>query len=334
MADDAYLEMAMHMRGLQVAQMIHVAAELGVADKIGEGRAVAELATEVDAHPEKLSRMIRALAAFGIFAIDAAGRVTHTPRSAVLKSDATPTLHFASRFWGRPWMWETWGNIGHTVRTGEAAFEKAFGMPNFTWLKDHPDDAAVFDAFMQHSPDDRHAAVAEAYDFGKTKVVDIGGGNGALLAAILGRYPESSGVLADQPAVVAAANSILGPLAGRCEVVPTDFFSGVPAGGDIYTMAQILHDWSDERCIDILKNVRLAMGGNSKLIVIERLMDDDPAKNSRLNVLGDMQMMALFPGAKERTPSEFAALFSQVGLRAPKLTPTRSPFFLIETQPA
>ncbi|MDB5531328.1 MAG: Methyltransferase [Devosia sp.] len=333
MEDNSYLEVAVQMRGLQVAQMIHVAAQLGVADRVGEGRPVADLARDVSAHPEKLVRMLRALAAFGIFAVDAEQRVTHTTRSRHLCSDAVPTLHYAARFWGMPSVWSTWSGMEGTIRTGEAAFEATFGVTNWAYLSDHPDEALTFDQFMQHSPDDRHAAVAEAYDFAGAKVVDVGGGNGALLAAILRRYPETTGVLADQGAVIAAATDALGAFISRCELVPTDFFVEVPSGGDIYTMAQILHDWSDERCLQILRNCRRAMQSGAKLLIIERMLDDDPAKNSALTLLGDMQMMALFPGAKERTLGEFTALLAAAGYGAPRVIVTRSAFVVLETAP-
>ena len=330
-SDNSYLEVALRMRGLQVAQMIHVAAQLGVADRVGDGRLVADLAADVGAHPEKLFRMLRALAAFGIFAVDQGQRVTHTRRSRHLCSDAVPTLHYAARFWGMPSIWGTWGGMEETIRTGAAAFETVHGVSNWTYLGVHPDEALVFDQFMQHSPDDRHAAVAEAYDFHSAKVVDVGGGNGALLAAILNRYPQATGVLADRDAVIAAAPATLGALIMRCALVPTDFFVEVPSGGDLYTMAQILHDWSDERCLRILGNCRHAMQPGAKLLIIERMLDDDPTRNSALSLLGDMQMMALFPGAKERTLAEFTALLEAAGYAAPRVIATRSEFVVLET---
>ncbi len=333
MASNTYLESALLMRGQQVSQMIHVAAELGIADRVGEGRPLSELADEVGAVPEKLHRLLRALAAFGFFAIDAGGRVTHTERSQLLRSDSVPTLHYAARFWGMPSMWATWGEIVHSLRTGEPAFEKATGMANWPYLSAHPEEGRIFDEFMQHSPDDRHAAVAEAYDFGSRTVVDVGGGNGGLLAAILARHHGSRGVLADQAGVIQGAEAAMGALLERCTCVPTDFFAAVPARGDIYTMAQILHDWSDERCLEILRCVRRAMGAEARLLIIEQVLDDDPAKQSILSLLGDMQMMALFPGAKERTRSEYSALLEATGFAPPRQIATRSAFAILETQP-
>jgi hypothetical protein len=249
--------------------MIHVAAQLGIADRIGDGRLIDELALDIGAPPEKLFRLLRALAAFGIFAVDAEHRVTHTAQSRHLCSDAIPTLHYAARFCGMPSMWSVWGSMKGAIRTGEAAFEAVYGVSNWAYLSDHPDEALIFDQFMEHSPDDRHTAVAEAYDFAGATIVDVGGGNGALLAAILRKYPQTTGVLADQGAVIAGAANALGAFMSRCELLPTDFFAEVPSGGDIYTMAQILHDWSDERCLQILRNCRRAMQPGAKLLIIE-----------------------------------------------------------------
>jgi hypothetical protein len=333
MPSDTYVQTALLMRGQQISQMIHAAAELGIADPVGEGRDVGELAAEVGAVPEKLQRLLRAMSAFGLFAVDADGRVTHTERSSLLRSDSVPTLHYAARFWGMPSMWATWGELVHTLRTGEPAFVKANGMANWDYRKTHADEGRIFDEFMQHSPDDRHAAVAEAYDFAAAKVVDVGGGNGGLLAAILGRHPGTTGILADREWVVAAAAAVFGPLGARCAVVPTDFFAAVPGGGNVYTLAQILHDWADEPCRDILRNVRAAIGPDGRVLIIEQVLDDDPQKQDILSLLTDMQMMALFPGARERTVSEYAALLADAGFGPPRLIGTRSAFSILESRP-
>nr|MBA3446502.1 methyltransferase [Pseudaminobacter sp.] len=323
----------LYMRGFQVARLVHVAAELRLADRVGDAsRTIAELATESGAHPGMLLRLCRALAAFGMFSVDDEGRVSQTPQSACLRSDAKPTLHYAARYWGMPSTWATWGNLHRTIMTGEPAFEATFGMPNFDYLKANPEQGKIFDEFMQHSPDDRHAAVSEAYDFsGSGVVVDVGGGNGGLLRAILDAHAEVRGILADQAEVIAGAATVLGPQAHRCEVVATDFFASVPEGGNIYTMAQILHDWSDENCLRILANCRAAMKPADRLLVIERVLEDATGRNLPINFLADMHMMALFPGAKERTPAEFGRLLRESGMREPRIIPTRSVYSILET---
>jgi len=281
-----------------------------------------------------LLRLIRALAAFGIFAADAEGKVSHTERSLTLRRDANPTLHHAALYWTTPGNWAAWEKLEHTVRTGEPAFEAVFGMANFDYLKTHPEEAFAFDRFMQHSPDDRHEAVAEAYDFsGARRIVDVGDGNGAFLSALLAKYREMRATLFDSDAVVAGAGAVLGPWAARCDVEAGDFFGSVPEGGDMYALSQILHDWNDACCLKILANCRAAMGPQSRLIVIERVLDDTTSRNNPMNHLSDMDMMVLFPGAKERTLEEYGRLFAASGFCEPRLIPTRSPFSIIETRP-
>ncbi len=329
-----FAEMTIYIRSFQLTQMLHAAADISLADRIASGpRPINELAVETGTNPDMLLRLCRALAGFGIFSLDAGDRLGHTPKSEYLRSDSIPTLHYAARYWGGPISWTTWGEFEHTLKTGEPAFEKIFGMPNFDYFKTVPEQAAIFDAFMQHSPDDRHRAVANAYVFAG-KVVDVGGGNGGLLQAVLGKYPDTRGVLFDHPDVVAGAPAVLGPLAERCEMVGGSFFEFVPAGGDIYTMSQIMHDWSDARCRDILGHCRRAMAPDARLLIIERLIEDEPGTTPPAILLGDLHMAVLFPGARERTVAEFGRLFADTGFGPPQVTRTASPFAIIETRPA
>lgn len=336
MVDDPYAETAMYMRGFQVSKMLSVAAELLIADRLRDRpRPVAEIAAESGAHPEMLLRLCKALASFGIFAVDQENNLLQTPRSACLRTDATPTLHYAALFWGMPSTWSSWGNLGETVRTGRPAFEATYGMPNFEYLKTNPQEGSIFDDFMRHSPDDRHAAVAATYDFsGAQVVVDVGGGNGGLLKAILDVHVGVRGILFDQSGVVAGAARILNQHAGRCEIVGGNFFADALPAGDIHIMSQILHDWSDERCLEILVNCRRAMTTDGRLLIIERVLDDSPLANLPMNYLSDMQMMVLFPGAKERTLAEFSELFRRAGFMPPDLIATRSVFSILETRPS
>jgi hypothetical protein len=332
MTSNSFAEMALQLRGLQLSQMIHVAAELGIADRIGETpRGAAALASESGADAQMLVRMLRALASFGIFSIDAEDRVGHTNKSRCLRSDAVPTLHYAARYWGLPTTWAAWGKFEHTVRTGKPGFEEAFGMPNFEYLHSHAFEGKVFNDFMRHSPDDRHNAVARAYVFDGT-VVDVGGGNGGLLRAVLAAYPNTQGVLSDRAGVVAGAADVLGDVMPRCRIVPGDFFESVPAGGDIYTLSQILHDWSDERCLAILATCRKAMAAGARLLAIERVLDEMAMQTPAPILLGDLHMAVLFPGAKERSLSEYAALLGASGFGAPRLVPTSSVFGVVEAE--
>jgi hypothetical protein len=318
-------------RSFQVTKMLEVAASLDLAAHIGdEPRPTSELAEACGADAVALLRLCRALSAFGVFSVDSEGRVTHTERSRWLRRDANPTLYHTARYWGMPSTWAVWGELEKAIRTGKAQFEPRLGAPFFDYLGTHADEAALFDAFMQFSPDDRHAAVSEAYDFSSADiVVDIGGGNGALLRAILSRNPGVRGILFDQEKVVAGA--ILGECASRCTIDAGDFFDRVSSGGDIYTMSQVLHDWNDDNCVRILRNCRAAMSGDARLLVIERVLDETPGRTIPMNYLADMHMMMLFPGAKERTPKEYAELLVGAGFHPPQILPTRSAYCIIET---
>ncbi|MET0779987.1 MAG: methyltransferase, partial [Microbacterium sp.] len=213
---------------------------------------------------------------------------------------------------------------------GECAAEAVFGMPGFEYLKRNPADAKLFDLMMQHSPDDRHAAVVAAYDFSASLVVDVGGGNGALLAAILRNYSDASGVLFDQEAVVAGAADVLGPtLVDRCRTEVGDFFESVTRGGDIYTLSQILHDWDDDRCATILANCRAAMGPNKRLLVIDRLLEQEPGRTNPMNFLADITMMVHLHG-RERTPAELTDMLTNAGFSQPRIVHTTSPFSILE----
>lgn len=327
---DLYGDVAFLICAYQLSQMLSVAAALDLADRINDQpRRADELAAECGAHPEMLLRMIQALAAFGIFSVDASAAVQHTARSRLLRRDAVPTLHHGARYRGMPSNWEAWAQLEHTIRSGKPAFEAVFGVANFEYLNQHPEEAELFNRFMQHSPDDRHNAVVEAYDFSAARtIVDVGGGNGGFLAVVLARNPDMRGALLDEESALAEAPQVLGPLTARCAIEPGNFFVRIPGGGDVYVLSQILHDWSDERCGQILANCRAAMRRDSRLLVIERVLMDggDP-----INYLSDMEMMVLFPGAKERSLGEYSQLFVAAGLTPGRLIPTRSPFSIIET---
>jgi hypothetical protein len=328
---DGFGEMALMVRSFQLSKMLQVAAALQLADRVAEGACpVTRLASECDADPGMLLRLCRALAAFGVFSVDDEEQVSQTARSAWFRQAATPTLHHAAMFWTSTYQWQAWAQLEHTVRTGECAFEAAFGMPSFEYLKTNPDQAELFDLFMQHSPDDRHAAVVAAYDFSASLVVDVGGGSGALLAAILREYRDASGVLFDQAAVVAGAGDVLGAtLADRYRIEVGDFFDSVTSGGDIYTLSQILHDWDDDRCATILANCRAAMGPNKRLLVIDRLLEHEPGRTDPVSFLGDITMMVLLHG-RERTPAEFANLLKEAGFSQPRIVRTTCPFSIVE----
>lgn len=328
-----FREMDLLVRSYQLSKMLEVATAIGLADRVDKvPRSAEELASECGADNTMLLRLCRALAAFGVFAVDAASNISHTSKSRLFRHDANPTLHYAVRYRCMPSIWAAWGNLEHVIRTGRPPFEAVHGMPYFEYMKQNETDNDLFNCLMQHSPEDQHQAVAETYDFTDVRVVvDVAGGNGTLLAAILSANPRLKGILFDQEAVVASAHEILGDLAVRCTILSGNFFDSVPTGGDVYTLSRILHNWNDEQCLRILENCRAAINPGGCLLVIERILDADGSLYNPMNFLDDMLMMTLLAGAKERTSLEFSKLFIEAGFSEPKLIPTRTSYCILET---
>ena len=229
---------------------------------------------------------------------------------------------------GEPWFYGPYGHLIHSVRTGQTAFEHLFGMGLFEYLGEHPEEAQLFDESMTGFS--QLGEVVDAYDFaGISRIVDVGGGQGALIAAILKANPSMRGTLFDQAEVLKGAPEILAGagVGDRCELVAGDFFESVPPGGDAYMMKWIIHDWDDRRSIGILKNCRDAMTGGTRLLLIEREMrtgnEPDPAS------LGDITMMVI-PGGQERTREEYASILSAAGFRLANVYPAPAELSIFE----
>ncbi len=293
--------------GHKVTQAIRVAVELGLPDRIAAGmRDPAELATATDADPPSLRRLLRALAAISVVTQDEAGLVDLTPVGEGLRSDAAEPLAGWARFCGSEDTARAWGELLHSVRTGESAYRHVHGMDAWEYRTTHPESAAVFDAAMTDLSRRTNPSLLEAYDFSRFgTVVDVGGGRGALVSALLAAHPHQHGVLFDLPHVVAGAGS-----GDRLRVVGGSFFDGVPAGGDAYLLRAILHDWPDDDCVRILGACRAAMGDGATLLVIER----DLADGLQEAALSDLNML-VGPGGQERTRAEYASLLATAGLR-------------------
>jgi hypothetical protein len=292
----------------RISQALYVAATLGLADLVKDGaRSADDLAREAGADPDALYRLLRALASVGVFHEDDERRFSLTEAGQDLRSDSPTTIAGWAAFIGRPYFWEVWGNLLHSVQTGENAFQHVHGTDVWTYRTQHPEESPVFDRAMTDLTRRVHAEVLDAYDFGRFgTIVDVGGGQGALLAAILDAHPQVHGVLFDQPHVVSGAT-----IGDRAVVVAGNFFESVPDGGDAYVLKWIIHDWEDEEGVAILESCRRAMAADAVVLLIERIVGEpntDPAtKFSDLNML-------VSPGGRERTLDEFAALFDRSGL--------------------
>ena len=316
--------------GCLVSQLTYVAAKLGIADRLADGpKTAAQLAASVDAHPQSLYRVLRALAALGVFSEGPDGQFALTPLAGPLRRDAPDSLHAFALMWGDT-FWPACGSLLHCVRTGQTAFDHLHGMGAFDYMHQHPQAAEIFDEAMSNLTRVQAAAVVAAYDFsGVRTLVDVGGGKGTLLAAVLRANPGMRGVLYERPDVLPAARKALedeGMLA-RCELKRGDFFTSVPEGGDAYALKDVIHDWDDERASSILANCARAMGRQARLLLIERGL---PPRN----VLGQGQMvdvvMLAVTGGRERTEPEYADLLSRAGLRLARVVPTASEAMVLE----
>lgn len=327
-------ELMLLIRGFQLSRMIRLAADLSIADRVSvDGcRNVHDLAADCAVLPKQLLRVLRALAAFGIFRVTDKGIVSHSPRSLLLRSDAANGLHEAARFYTAPGSWKAWGALDEAL-VGRIPHQVAWGTDRFGYLREHPHEARLFDAFMANVPDNRHDAVGAAYDFsGISLIADVGGGNGETLRRILARYPTARGIVFDRQDVIDAIPSTA-LLNGRIIAEAGNFFERVPTRADLYLLIRVLHDWSDDDCLLILRSCRAAMRPGSRLLIAEIVLDPDPARGFPPDYLADTHMMAMFGNGRERVESEFRDLLSASGLTLERLIPTASAVSIIEAAP-
>jgi len=307
-------------RGYWTTQAIFVAAELRIADLLANGpRDPDDLANEAGVQGHMLYRVLRALASIGIFAETSDGRFQLTPLAETLRSDggqrAYAMLHGVE-------LYQSWARLLDAVRTGEAGFVKAFGMPAFEYFGRFPDRGAVFDQAMTGHHGAEAEPMLDAYDFsGFPELVDVGGGNGSLLAAILKRHEGMRGVLFDLPAVMDRATH-----GDRCRLAEGNFLESVPAGADAYLLRHVVHDWNDEDAARILRNCRTAMKPGGKVLVVEIVV---PAGNDP-SFAKWMDLMMVAYGGKERSEEQYRELFRQAGLELARIVPTRAGISIIE----
>ena len=328
------MELDLLLRGFQVSRMLRLVADLGIADKLALDGAVAvsDLAIASSVLPEPLLRVLRALASFQIFKVSADGAVAHTPRSRLLRTDTPNSMHHAARFWTAPGSWKAWGMLD-VAMTGGTPHQAAWNMSRFTYLRQHPDEARAFDAMMANFPDNRHGAIAAAYDFSASRLIaDVGGGNGAALRHILARFPAPRGLVFDREDVIAAVTPE-DLMQGRIVAQGGNFFDQVPAGANAYLLIRVLHDWKDDDCLRILRACRAAMGRDAVLLLGEELLELDPARGRATGYLIDMQMMAMFGHARARSEAEFRSLFDLSGFVLQRIIPTTSAVSIIEATP-
>jgi hypothetical protein len=319
-------------QGIHISRAVYVAAELGIADRL-ESRPMSseELARDTQTHEPSLYRVLRLLAALGVFTEHEPRTFSLTLLGDRLRKDAPASV----RSWAM--LVEALGgvrafeHIVQTVRTGEPGLDIAYGMGIFEFLAQHSENAANFNAAMSERTAAFAPGVAARDDFSQMRtVVDVGGGQGILLSAILRAHSNLHGVLFETPTVATAAEAWLNAtdVADRCEVVAGDFFERVPEGADSYIMANVLHDWDDARAVAILANCRRAMAENSKMLIVERLIPDDPSEAAP-TLLSDLNML-VFTGGQERTNAHYQELLTVAGLSLGKIQPVGFPYGVIE----
>jgi hypothetical protein len=317
-----------------VAQMIAVAARLRIADLLQDGpRQPDDLARAAEVDPDALYRLLRALASVGIFAEAADGRFQLTPLADCLRTGVPGSM----RSWALAVMEDhflrMWQELLYSVKTGRPAYDHVHGMGLFDYFSQHPDIGKTFDEAMTSLSSTEVPAVIRGYDFsGIRKLVDVAGGHGSLLCAALKANAAMRGALFDMPSVVPGSRSTIEAegLAGRCEVVGGDMFQSLPAGGDAYMMKHIIHDWDDERSIQILKNCRSAMTPDGKILIVETVIK--PGNDPDFFKLLDIAMLTI--SGRERTEEQFRALLGRAGLRLTRVVPTESALSVVEAVPA
>ena len=319
--------------GKFVARALGLVAELRIADLLAAGpRAIEDLADATGSAVDPLYRVLRALAAVGVFTEGPAREFALTAVGELLRADARGSMRaFAHWIGAEPAGWRAWGALDHAVRTGESAFEASEGAPVFSYLAATPAAGALFDAMMSGAGEADAQAVAQAYDFSwlAPQVVDVGGNQGALLLAIRERCPQLRAINLDTPPVIARASAALAASGrtGQIALQAGDFFAAVPRG-ELYILKRILHDWSDDRALEILRRCRDCMAPGGRVLVIERPIGDDA--RSRLATLMDLEMLVMTPGGRERTIAEYAGLCTQAGLQLAQVIPTAGALTILE----
>jgi O-methyltransferase domain len=323
--------------GFYLSQALYVVAKLDIADHLRRGpRRVDGLAEATGTHGPSLGRVLRLLATAGVFSEEADGRFALTPIGACLRTDVPGSMRAAVLLFGGITQ-QAWGELLHSVETGEPGFRRVFGMEPFEYMARHPDEAANFDAAMADFTKHIASAVTAAYDFSPfRRIVDVGGGNGTLLASILKTVPTLEGLLFDLPQVTdrAIASIRESGLADRCEIIGGDFFEAVPPGGDAYLLKHVIHDWNDDRATAILKTCRRAMSPEAKLLILEGVYPPriDQSDESRSAAANDVNMLVC-TGGRQRSEVEFRSLYEAAGFRLTRILPTQTPVKVIEGIP-
>ncbi|MFC4050152.1 methyltransferase [Actinomadura syzygii] len=323
--------------GYMPAQLIHAAAEIGVADALSAGpRSSAELAADTGTHAPSLYRLLRGLAGFGVVEQKERDLFALTEEGRRLRADDPDSVRSLIRLFCGPEVWRAWGGMTETLRTGEYAWKRATGTTPFEFFQRNSELSETFNAAMAEHTRAVAPDIVAAHDFARYRTVaDLGGGDGTLIAEILRANPGLRGVLFDLPPGLAGAVGNLGDAADRTEIVAGDFFESVPEGADAYVMKSVLHDWDDQKAAAILRTCRVAMRPDARLLILEQVMPEFVTAETQGVVRNDLNML-ISTGGRERTEAEFRALLDGAGFADVALTGPLPPagYHVIEARPA
>lgn len=321
--------------GSMVTQAIHVAAKLDVAEHLADGPlTAAEIAQRCGADPDAVHRVLRLLAGYSIFGQDTDDRFALTPMSEALRDDAPISMRAMALLLGHPFEWEHWGHLLDAVRTGEPVLPTLRQMGGYEFLAANPEFASVFESGMGNLSTLETQPIVDAYDFsGFDTIVDVFGGQGTLLAAILAGAPKTTGVLADERAEFLGAEQFLrdAGVGDRATIDTGGLFDKPPAGADAYLLKHIVHEWPEEQALELLRNVRSSIPDHGRLLLMEFVLPDGPQPHP--GKLVDLWLMILM-GGKERTEDEYSKLLRRAGFRLTRVIPTASSVAIVEAVPA
>jgi hypothetical protein len=320
-----HLPVSRLMDGFLVTQLLCAAAKLNIADALASGpQAAKELAQSKGVSPDPLHRMLRGLAAVGVLDELSEGRFGLSASGRCLRSDVPDSLRGAIIARGDLYYSAAAG-LFEAVTHGGVPFECVHGTDFFSYQARRAESGATFQAWMEDRARDEVTAMLAAYDFtGFERLVDVGGGRGVMLAAILTAVPHMHGTLLELPPVVGPARGKLeeAGLSARCDVVAGDFFETVPTGGEAYLLSRIVHDWDDEAALRILCRCRKAMAPGATLLLVDLVLPE-LAKEHSWAIRMDLLMFTLL-GGRERTANEFDRLLAAAGFRLTRIVPTRA----------
>lgn len=318
--------------GYQSTMLLRVAARLQLADTLRGGPMTAkELAHRLAVDADALHRTMRALVSLGVFALDDQGRFSNNRLSETMHKDEPASMHAWSLYAGSKSNIAAWSDFEETVRTGKNAFERVHGQDCWAYFADHANEGSVFAQSMVDLTDLQGAAIAESYPFQQFELIcDVAGGRGALLGCILERHPKVKGWLVDEPHVLQQAGPLLERrgVAARVERKPGNMFSAVPRGAEAYLLKDIIHDWDDERTIQILTNCRSAMDPGQKLLLLEIVVE--PNETQAPGPAVDVHMMAVCCEGRQRSSADLRRVLEASGFHMQRIFPTPVPASIVE----